>query len=308
MGNAMNAQTASATQSQQIVPRVAEADSRFSRNYPGLLASLGFAALACVVSPAWAQNVSLGTAANFAVLAGSAVTNTGPTVVTGNVGVFPGTSITGFPPGSIVPGSGFQHSADTVAQQAQADLTTAYNDAAGRPSCAAIAGGLLGAGGATTLGPGVYCMGAGSLNGTLTLNGAGVYIFQMASSLTTASGSSIALINGASACGVWWQVTSSATIGTTTAMAGNILALTSITMNTNATLNGRALARNALVSLDSNVVTACSGGPAPAVPASAAIPSTLSPSNIPTLSEWAMIMLAALLAIAGFAAMRRLAK
>jgi Ice-binding-like/IPTL-CTERM motif len=304
----MNDQTASTTQSQHLVPRVAEADSRFSRNFPGLLAGLGFAALACVVSPAWAQNVSLGTAANFGVLAGSAVTNTGPTVVTGNVGVWPGTAISGFPPGSIV--SGFQHSADTVAQQAQADLTTAYNDAAGRPSCTAIAGGLLGAGGATTLGPGVYCMGAGSLTGTLTLNGAGVYIFQMASSLTTASGSSIALTNGASACGVWWQVTSSATIGTTSAMAGNILALTSITLNTNATLDGRALARNALVSLASNTVTACSGGPVPAVPPPAAIPpiAATPPGNIPTLSEWALVMLAALLAIGGFAAMRRKAR
>src|ERR1700686_5379801 len=107
----MNAQIASTTQSQHVVTRVAEADSRSSRNYPGLLASLGFAALGCVVSSAWAQNISLGTAANFGVLAGSAVTNTGPTVVTGNVGVFPGTAISGFPPGSIV--SGFQHSADT---------------------------------------------------------------------------------------------------------------------------------------------------------------------------------------------------
>jgi Ice-binding-like/IPTL-CTERM motif len=302
----MNAQIALTTQSQHVVPRVAEADSAFSRNYPGWLASLGFAALACVVSPVWAQNVSLGTAANFGVLAGSAVTNTGPTVVTGNVGVFPGTAISGFPPGSIV--SGFQHSADTVAQQAQADLTTAYNDAAGRPFCTMIAGGLLGAGGATTLGPGVYCMGAGSLTGTLTLNGAGVYIFQMASSLTTASSSSIALTNGAASCGVWWQVTSSATIGTSTAMVGNILALTSITMNTNATLDGRALARNALVSLASNTVTACSGGPAPAVPPPAAIPPVATATNIPTLSEWAMVMLAALLAIAGFAAMRRKAR
>ena len=303
----MNAQIASLTQYQHVVPRLAKAGSGFSRNYFGLLARLGFAALVSVISPAWAQNVSLGTAANFGVLAGSAVTNTGPTVVTGNVGVFPGTSITGFPPGSIVPGSGFQHSADSVAQQAQSDLTAAYTDAATRPSCTAIAGGLLGG---LTLGPGVYCMGAGNLTGTLTLNGAGVYIFQMASSLTTASSSSVALINGASACGVWWQVTSSATIGTTTAMVGNILALTSITMNTNATLNGRALARNALVSLASNTVTACSGGPVPAVPPPAAIPPVAATpaGNIPTLSEWALVMLAVLLVIAGFAAMRRKAR
>lgn len=295
---------ASTTQSQPFMVRPAEVNSEIRRNYPCLLASVGFAALIGFVSPASAQNVSLGTAANFGVLAGSAVTNTGPSVVTGNVGVFPGTAISGFPPGSLV--SGFPHSADTVSQQAQADLTTAYNDAAGRPGCTSIAGGLLGAGGATTLGPGVYCMGAGSLTGTLTLNGAGVYIFQMASSLTTASSSAIALTNGASACGVWWQVTSSATIGTSTAMVGNILALTSITINTNATLDGRALARNALVSLDSNTVTACSGGPFPAVPPPAAIPPAT--ANIPTLSEWAMFMLAALLAVAGFSAIRRKAR
>jgi hypothetical protein len=300
----MNAQIASTTKSQHVVARGAEADSRFSRNYPGLLASLGFAALACVVSPAWAQNVSLGTAANFGVLAGSAVTNTGPTVVTGNVGVWAGSSITGFPPGSIVPGSGFLHSADTVAQQAQSDLTAAYTDAATRVCGTTIAGGLLGG---LTLTPGVYCMGAGNLTGTLTLNGAGVYIFQTASSLTTAPGSSVVLLGGAAACGVWWQVTSSATIDTTTAMAGNILALTSITLNTGASLNGRTLARNGLVSLASNNVTACSGGPAPPVPPPAAILPGAG-AGIPALSEWAMVMLAALLAIAGVAAMRRKAR
>jgi type VI secretion system secreted protein VgrG len=279
--------------------------SRLSRNHLALFASLGFAAFAGVVAPAGAQNISLGTAANFAVLAGSGVTNTGPTVVTGNVGVAPGTSITGFPPGTIV--SGFKHSADAVALQAQADLTTAYNDAAGRPSCTPIAGSLLGSGGATTLGPGVYCLGAASLTGTLTLDGAGVYIFQMASSLTTASGSAVALSNGASACGVWWQVTSSATIGTSTAMVGNILALESITLNTNASLSGRALARNALVSLDSNSVTACSGGPNPGVPPPNPVPPTVvtGATGVPTLSEWAMVMLAALLAIGAFAATRR---
>ncbi len=300
----MNAQTASTTRSQNIVPPVAEEGSSFIRNYRRLLASLGLVAIACAVSSAWAQNINLGTAANFGLLAGSEVTNTGPTVVTGNVGVWPGTSITGFPPGSIVPGTGFKHHADPVAQAAQSDLTTAYNDAATRVCGTAIAGGLLGAGGATTLTPGVYCMGAGSLNGTLTLDGAGVYIFQMASSLTTASGSSIALINQASACGVWWQVTSSATIGTTSAMAGNIMALTSITLNTGATSDGRMLARNGAVTLQSNTVTACSGGPGPPVPPPVAI-AEVNVSNVPTLSTWALLMLAALLPMAGFVAMRR---
>jgi type VI secretion system secreted protein VgrG len=242
----------------------------------------------------------LGTAANFGVLAGSTVTNTGPTVVTGNVGVWPGTAITGFPPGSIFPGSGFLHSADPVAQQAQSNLTAAYNDAATRVCGTVIPGGLLGG---LTLTPGVYCMGAGDLTGILTLDGAGVYIFQMASSLTTAAGSSVALINGAAACGVWWQVTSSATVGTTSAMAGNMLALTSITMNTGASLGGRTLARNGAVTLDSNAVTACSGGPGPAVPPPLAVPPP--GTSVPTLSEWAMILIAGLLAIAGLNAIRR---
>jgi type VI secretion system secreted protein VgrG len=210
--------------------------------------------LACFASSASAQSVSLGTAANFGVLGGSTVTNTGSTVVNGNVGVWAGTSITGFPPGSIFPGSGSMHSADAIAQQAQSDLTAAYTDAAGRVCGTTIAGDLLGG---LTLTPGVYCMGAGSLTGTLTLDGTGVYIFQTASSLTTASGASVVLLNGASACDVFWQVTSSATIGTSTGMAGNLLALNSITLNTGASLSGRALARNGAVTLDSNNVTAC---------------------------------------------------
>jgi hypothetical protein len=273
------------------------------KNLNGLAAALALAGLAVAASPAWAQNISLGTASNFGVLAGSAVTNTGPTVVTGNVGVFPGSSITGFPPGSIVPGSGFLHPADAISGQAQSDLTAAYTDAATRVCGTPIAGGLLGG---LTLTPGVYCMGAGNLTGTLTLNGAGVYIFQMASSLTTAPGSSVALINGASSCGVWWQVTSSATIDTTSAVAGNVLALTSITLNNGASLNGRALARNGAVTLINNAVTACSGGPFPAVPP--VVPLLAELRQVPTLSEWAMVMLAGLLAMAGFGAMRKRAR
>ncbi|MGA7298599.1 MAG: ice-binding family protein [Rhodanobacteraceae bacterium] len=218
---------------------------------------IGLAMLALGATSASAQSVPLGTAGNFGALGGSAVTNTGPSVVTGSVGVSPGTSITGFPPGTIVAGSGTMHSADAVALQAQNDLTVAYNDAAGRPGCTTIAGGLLGSGGATSLGPGVYCMGSGSLTGTLTLNGAGTYIFQMGSSLTTASGSSVVLAGGASSCDIFWQVTSSATIGTGSSMSGNILALTSITLNTNASLSGSALARNGAVTLDSNAVSLC---------------------------------------------------
>lgn len=227
------------------------------RNDWRALVFFGFAALALGVTPASAQDVPLGTAGNFGVLGGSAVTNTGSSVVTGSVGVYPSASITGFPPGTIFPGSGTMHAADAVALQAQSDLTTAYNDAAGRPGCTTIAGGLLGSGGATSLGPGVYCMDAAQLTGALTLTGSGTYVFQVGSSLTTASGSSIVLANGASACSVFWQVTSSATIGTGSSMAGTILALTSITLNTSASLSGSALARNGAVTLAGNDVALC---------------------------------------------------
>jgi len=217
----------------------------------GLPLSVLLAASAC------AQGVPLGSAGAFGVLAGSEVTNTGPSEVFGSVGVWPGTSIVGFPPGTIFPGSGSFHSADTVAQQAQFDLGVAYDDASGRACGVTIADGLLGG---LTLTPGVYCMGAADLTGTLTLDGAGLYVFQIASGLTTAPGSSVVMINGAGSCDVFWQVTSSAAINTTSQMVGSILALTSITLNTNATLSGRALARNALVSLAGNNVTECTIG------------------------------------------------
>jgi hypothetical protein len=262
-----------------------------------VLAGASALALAASAPSAWAQNVNLGTASDFGVLGGSAVTNTGPSVVTGSVGVAPGSAITGFPPGSIVPGSGTTHSADAVAAQAQSDLTTAYNDASTRVCGTVIAGGNLGG---LTLTPGVYC-GAANLTGVLTLNGPGVYIFQFPSTFIAASGSSVALTNGAQACGVTYQVTSSATLGTGSNISGNILALTSITLTTGANLNGRTLARNGAVTLDSNTVTACSGGPFPPVPqlpGGANIP-------VPTLSEWAMILLAFLMAGTAFVAMRQ---
>src|ERR1700680_1930079 len=261
----MNVRSAPTAHSQHVVPRVAEADSRPGRNYPALLASLGFAVLACVASPARAQNISLGTAATFGVLGASTVTNTGATVVTGDVGVWAGTSITGFPPGTISPGSGSQHPGDPVAHQAQSDLTAAYNDAVGRscPLANNLTGAILGSGGTVlTLAPGVYCFNTtAQLTGDLVLNGAGVYIFQIGTTLTTATASSITLTNGASACGVWWQVGSSATLGTATSLAGNVLAFTSITLTTDASVSGGTLARNGAVTLDTNNVTAC-GHPA----------------------------------------------
>lgn len=259
-----------------------------------VLSCVGFVALLYGPSQILAQNISLGTASNFAVLGGSTVTNTGPTVVTGDVGVSPGTSITGFPPGLVI---GAIHRADSAALIAQNDLTTAYNDAAGRPCGTTLTGLDLGSVG--TLGPGVYCFSTSAqLTGTLPLSGAGVYIFKIGSTLTTASGSSITLANGAAACGVWWQVGSSATVGTTTSFVGNVLALASITLNTGANVDGRVLARTGAVTLDSNNVTACSGGPSPPVPAPIL-------ANVPTLEPSALALLAAALAAVAFLVLRR---
>lgn len=288
----------------RVVPALPERISRFSRIYPGLLARLGFAAFFLVSAPAQAQ--ILGTANNFAVLAGTpSVSNTGATVVTGSVGVWPALSITGFPPGIIVPGTGLLHFGNAIARQAQTDTTAAYNNLAGLASA-----GVGPALGGLTLGPAVYNAGAATLTGTLTLNGPGLYVFQT-TSLTTASGpgaSVVNLINGATPCDVFWQVGSSAAIGTFSAMRGNILALTSITIGTSASLQGRALARNGATTLDNNAVTACSGGTAPGfiVPALAAAAGA--GVGVPTLSEWSMVILAALMAFAGFAAMRRKAR
>lgn len=224
--------------------------------------SLAAAALAFIAGPAAAQ-LSLGTAQNFGVLGGSTVTNTGPSVITGDVGVSPGTSVTGFPPGVIVGGT--IHAGDAVAGQAQTDLTQAYNTAAGTACNVDLTGQDLGG---LTLTPGVYCFSSSAfLSGTLTLDMQGnpnaFFLFKIGSTLITASGSSVVLINsGGTTCppNVFWQVGSSATLGTGSSMAGNILALTSITLTTGARLNGRALARNGAVTLDSNTVTIC--GPA----------------------------------------------
>jgi hypothetical protein len=267
---------------------------------PGTLAFAALVAILCSPSESIAQNVSLGSAANFGVLGATAnVTNTGPTLVRGDVGVWPAGAITGFPPGMVI---GTFHAADAFAQQAQTDLTAAYNDAASRP-CPALndlTGLVLGSGGTVlTLVPGVYCFSStAQLTGNLVLNGAGVYIFQVGSGLTTASGSSITLSNGAEACGVWFQVTSSATLGTTTSMVGNLLALSSITLNTGASLNGRALARNGSVTLDSNNVTACSGGPGPGVQPPIFF-------NIPSLSSAGVAVLGVALAAVAFLALRK---
>ena len=222
---------------------------------------LAIAAVAGFPIQALAAPVNLGSAGNFAVLAGSTVTNTGPTVITGgNVGVSAGSAITGFPPGTIA--SPFTtHAADAVAAQAQSDLTTAYNAAAGLSFTQDLTGQNLGG---LTLTPGVYSYYATSaqLTGTLTLNDLGdpnaLFVFQIGSTLTTASNSSVVTINGGSVPGdsVFWQVGSSATLGTGTAFEGHILAQDSITLNTGASiLYGSALARTGAVTLDTNRIT-----------------------------------------------------
>jgi len=217
------------------------------------LISIGLAALFVLIWPATAlaaTDPGLGSAGNFAVLAGTTVTNTGPSWITGQLGVAPGSAVTGFPPGM----SGVQHKGDAVATTAQTDLTAAYINAAAQPCPAANNKTGVNLGGLTLV-PGVYCQTlAPTLTGTLTLNGSGVYIFQIdpATTLVTASGASVSLIGGAQPCQVFWVVGSSATLATSTSFVGTIMALQSIAMQTGALLNGRALARNGAVTLDTN--------------------------------------------------------
>jgi len=220
--------------------------------------SLSFATLVILIWPATAlaaTNPGLGTAGHFAVLAGTTVTNTGPTWITGQLGVSPGSAVTGFPPGK----SGVQHKADAVALNAKTNLTAAYTNAAAQPCPGTnnFAGVNLGG---KSLVPGVYCQTtAPALTGTLTLNGSGIYIFQIGSTLVTHSGAVVRLIGGAQPCQVFWVVGSSATIATSTTFVGNVMALTSIAMQTGATLNGRALARNGAVTLDTNRIIQSGG-------------------------------------------------
>ncbi len=196
----------------------------------------------------------LGTEQRFAVLGGSTVTNTGSSVVTGNLGVSPGSAITGFPPGIV---TGVTHAANAEALQAQNDTTTAYIDLASQACDSDLTGQDLGG---RTLVPGVYCFSSSAqLTGALTLDAGGdpsaVWVFKTGSTLTTASNASVLLINGGQPCNVFWQVGSSATLGTGTSFVGNILALTSITLTTGANVSGRTLARNGAVTMDSNTVT-----------------------------------------------------
>jgi hypothetical protein len=200
--------------------------------------------------------IDLGTAASYAVLTGSTVTNTGATILQGDLGVWPGTAITGFPPGILT--SGAVQAGGAAAMQAQADLATSYDFAASEGCDSTLTGQDLGG---LTLTPGVYCFASSAqLTGHLTLNAQGdpnaLFLFKIGSTLTTAANSDVSFSNGDGGRNVDWQVGSSATLGSGTVFAGNILAFTSITLNTGADIEtGSALARNGAVTMDTNQIT-----------------------------------------------------
>jgi hypothetical protein len=234
----------------------------------GLLVVASLMALTLArASGAAATAVPLGTASSFAVLAGAGITNTGPTTVTGDVGTFPTTTISGA--GSLTI-NGTNHAGDGVTQQAKTDLVTAYNNAAAQGPTNPIVADL----GGQSLSPGVYNSASSiGLTGALTLNGGGdpnaIFVFQAGSALTTASASSVVLTNGAQACNVFWQIGSSATLGTGSTFRGTVIALQSITVTTGVTVDGRVLARNGAVTLDTDTISR-SGCAAPAATTAAA--------------------------------------
>ena len=267
--------------------------------------------------------VPLGTSANYSVLGGSTVTNTGNSTLAGSLGVWPGTSITGFPPGKVL-APATTDKTNAAAKNAQSNLTAAYVNAAGRPLDATTAADLSG----RVLQGGVYAgpsKGALGLTGKLTLDGAGnansVFIFQTNSTLITGSSSTVTLINGAQECNVFWKVGSSATLGTGSTFVGNILALTSITVNRSVTVHGRALARNGGVTLindtftkptcaTSSPVTTTTAStaftPTTATPTTTKLPKTGSSSG--SLAAIAFGLCVGGLAITGFAKRRRPAR
>jgi LPXTG-motif cell wall-anchored protein len=250
------------TSTSQFRIRVAAAAAIIAAMALWSFGSAGAAEAASVLS----GPIDLGTSATYGVLGGSAITNTGPTVVTGDIGVSPSTSISGF---GGAPGlnSGAVHSADPAAAQAQADLTTAFNTAAGLTPTSSGLAELNG----MSLTPGVYSGGSLSLanNGTLTLAGtsaSSIWVFQAASSLIIGSATSIVITGGATACNVFWEVGSSATIGTSAHFQGTVLAADSISAKTGASVIGRLLASTAAVTLDSNPITvpsSCAPGSPP---------------------------------------------
>lgn len=266
------------TRSRGLVPRLAVVAALATGTALALAASQS--ATAGIV-----PTVQLATAGNYSVLGASTVTNTDtPTVLGQSLGLSPGTAITGFPPGTVVaPATIEAHNA--VTEQAQIDLTTAYVDAAGRsveftqPNPDLVGQTLL---------PGVYAAAEKAplaLSGQLVLDGQdnpdAVFIFQTDSTLITSSGSTIVLINGASECNVFWQVGSSATLGSGSSFVGTILALTSITVESSTVVRGRALARNGAVTLDNNVFTEPSCEPSTDIAPTSTAPSTTTTTTTP---------------------------
>lgn len=246
-------------------------DARHLRFGVASVAALGLVVALPFSAQAAQPPVGLGTATSYVVLAGSAVSNTGSSVISGDLGLSPGaaSSITGFPPGTV---TGAQHAADGEALQAKSDLTIAYVNAAGRIPFTTISAGLAG----RTLLPGVHKSASSiglAVGGTLLLDAEGdpdaVFVFQAGSSLTTGSGSRVLLRNGARSCNVFWQVGSSATLGTGSTFVGTIMAQKSITVTTGAKVVGRVLARTGAVTLDTNRIirpTPCVVGATAVVP------------------------------------------
>jgi hypothetical protein len=259
-------------------------------SFTSLVAAAAVALLVTMAGTAQAAAtaVPLGTAGSFVVLAGAGITNTGPTTLNGDLGTFPTTSITGA--GSMTV-TGTNHAGDAVTQGAKGDLVTAYDNAAAQGPTNPIAADLAG----QTLAPGVYNSASSvGLSGALTLDAAGdpnaVFVFQAGSTLTTASGSVVNLVNGAQSCNVFWQVGSSATLGTGSAFRGSILALTDITVTTGATIEGRVLARNGAVTLDTNTITrprcaSVTGASPSATPTGSASPSASETTQVTDVPE-----------------------
>jgi hypothetical protein len=262
-----------------------------------VLANVALAPLFTLVlsSPARAQGYLGANLTPFAVLAGTTVTCSGASTITGSVGVSPGSAITGFPAPCTAVGTLVM---PPTSNSAQVALTSAYNTLAALPCAATVGPNLTG----LTLTQGVYCVGAAASNltGTLVLdaqgNSSAVFVFEMSSTLITSPGSTVSLINSANACSVEWQVSSNATIDVGTTFVGNILALTSIGLNSGATLTGRALARNGAVTLSANNVSFAGCGAS----ATSGAPPPFPALGVPTLPEMGELALFVVLLGTGF--------